>query len=201
MRVLNLFAGIGGNRKLWEDVEVTAVELDETIANIYQDNFPDDLVILGDAHQFLLDHYMNFDFIWASPPCQSHSRARFWGDHKPIYPDMMLYEEILFLQHHYKGLFCVENVVGYYPPLVKPQSIGRHYFWANFYITEFEEPDYDFDSVNDLQRHKGFDISGYSGFRKDAVLRSAIYPPLGLHVLDCARGFTQQTLGGFIVGC
>ena len=28
MKVLNLYCGIGGNRKLWEDVEVTAVELD-----------------------------------------------------------------------------------------------------------------------------------------------------------------------------
>lgn len=26
IKVLNLYAGIGGNRKLWEGVEVTAVE-------------------------------------------------------------------------------------------------------------------------------------------------------------------------------
>ena len=31
MKVLNLYAGIGGNRKLWEDVEVTAVELNPKI--------------------------------------------------------------------------------------------------------------------------------------------------------------------------
>jgi len=28
-KVLNLYAGIGGNRKLWTDVDVTAVEWDE----------------------------------------------------------------------------------------------------------------------------------------------------------------------------
>ena len=63
MEVLNLYAGIGGNRKLWEDVEVTAVEINEQIAQIYQDNFPNDRVIIGDAHQYLLDHFKEFDFI------------------------------------------------------------------------------------------------------------------------------------------
>ena len=197
MKVLNLYAGIGGNRKLWEDVEVTAVELDPIIAGIYQDFFPDDKVIVDDAHKYLQDHYEEFDFIWSSPPCTFHSRARFWGRHTPTFPDMKLYEEIIFLQHYYKGQFCVENVVGYYPPLIKPQNVSRHYFWSNFYIMDFVEPDYDFDSINDLQRHKGLNISKYSGFRKDAVLRSAIYPPLGKHILDCARGNTQASLTAF----
>jgi DNA (cytosine-5)-methyltransferase 1 len=40
MRILNLYAGIGGNRKLWEDVDVTAVEWNEEIARVYSDNFP-----------------------------------------------------------------------------------------------------------------------------------------------------------------
>ena len=47
MKVLNLYAGIGGNRKLWEDVEVTAVEWDPKIAEIYQDFFPDDTVVVA----------------------------------------------------------------------------------------------------------------------------------------------------------
>ena len=43
MRILNLYAGIGGNRKLWGDEhEVTAVEYDSEIAGIYQDFFPND---------------------------------------------------------------------------------------------------------------------------------------------------------------
>ena len=32
MKILNLYAGIGGNRKLWKDVQVTAVELNSEIA-------------------------------------------------------------------------------------------------------------------------------------------------------------------------
>lgn len=72
MKVLNLYCGIGGNRRQWENVEVTAVEHNESIAAIYKDLFPNDIVIVADAHQYLLDHYSEFDFIWASPPCPTH---------------------------------------------------------------------------------------------------------------------------------
>ena len=76
MKVLNLYACLGGNRFLWEDFEVTAVELDPELARMYQERFPNDKVIVADAHQYLLDHYKEFDFIWSSPPCPTHSRAR-----------------------------------------------------------------------------------------------------------------------------
>ena len=71
MKVLNLDAGLGGNRKFWTDVDVTAVELNPDIAKIYQDFFPDDKVIVADAHQYLLEHYQEFErgLIWDSPPC------------------------------------------------------------------------------------------------------------------------------------
>ena len=51
MKVLNLYAGLGGNRKLWENVEVTAVEMNEEIAGIYKEYFPQDVIIVGDAHK------------------------------------------------------------------------------------------------------------------------------------------------------
>lgn len=64
MKILNLYAGIGGNRKLWGDEhEITAVENDPNIAKIYQEFFPNDTVIVGDAHKYLLEHYKEFDFI------------------------------------------------------------------------------------------------------------------------------------------
>lgn len=69
MKILNLYAGIGGNRKLWGDEhEITAVEYDPKIAEIYQKFFPNDKVIVTDAHQYLLEHFQEFDFIWSSPP-------------------------------------------------------------------------------------------------------------------------------------
>lgn len=135
-KVLNLYACLGGNRLLWEDCEVTAVELDPELAKLYQERFPNDKVIVADAHQYLLDHYQEFDFIWSSPPCPSHSRARFWGfganGKKPIYPDMKLYEEIIFLQTHFKGKWVVENVIPYYKPLIEAEERSRHLFWCNF---------------------------------------------------------------------
>ena len=77
MKILNLYAGIGGNRKLWGGaIEVIAVEINPDIAKIYQDNFPNDKVIVGDAHAYLEEHFEEFDFIWSSPPCPSHSKIR-----------------------------------------------------------------------------------------------------------------------------
>jgi len=136
MKVLNLYACLGGNRLLWDNCEVTAVELDKELARLYQERFPNDKVIVADAHQYLLDHYKEFDFIWTSPPCPTHSRARYWGfganGKKPIYPNMSLYEEIIFLQHHFKGKYVVENVIPYYQPLIPAKKRGRHLYWTNF---------------------------------------------------------------------
>jgi DNA (cytosine-5)-methyltransferase 1 len=143
MKILNLYACLGGNRYKWNevksDIEVTAVELDPEAARLYQERFPNDKVIVADAHQYLLEHYKEFDFIWSSPPCPSHSRARYWNSSnydtttEAIYPDMKLYEEILFLQHYYKhGKFVVENVIPYYEPLIPAQKRGRHLYWTNF---------------------------------------------------------------------
>ena len=43
IKILNLYAGIGGNRKFWDgDTEITAVEIEPKIAKIYQDFFPKD---------------------------------------------------------------------------------------------------------------------------------------------------------------
>jgi len=139
VRVLNLYACLGGNRLLWENCEVTAVELDTELARLYKERFPNDNVIITDAHQYLLDHYKEFDFIWSSPPCPSHSRARYWSSSnydtttEAIYPDMKLYEEILFLQHYYRtGKYVVENVIPYYEPLIPAKKRGRHLYWTNF---------------------------------------------------------------------
>ena len=127
MKILNLYACLGGNRYKWGDEhEITAVELDEELARLYQERFPNDTVIVADAHQYLLDHYKEFDFIWTSPPCPTHSRARYWAiganGKSPIYPDMKLYEEILLLDYHFKGKYVVENVIPYYEPMLNPKK-------------------------------------------------------------------------------
>lgn len=201
MKVLNLYAGIGGNRKLWKDVEVTAVEMEQDIAEVYKSGNPNDNVIIGDAHSFLKDHYDEYDFTWDSPPCQKHSMMMKATRHKVAdYPDMNLYAEIIFLTHFSKGKWVVENVKPYYEPLIKPTAIiGRHYFWSNFKISQFEYP-----------KPKGFITTGtvketeylkkwlginYEGniYYKDnhcpgQVLRNCVHPDLGLHIFNCSIG-------------
>ena len=76
MKVLNLYAGIGGNRKLWTDVEVTAIEHDVEIAEVYHSLYPKDNIVSLDAHKYLIEHYKEYDFIWSSPPCPTHSVCR-----------------------------------------------------------------------------------------------------------------------------
>jgi DNA (cytosine-5)-methyltransferase 1 len=141
-KILNLYACLGGNRYKWDEVaeeagielEVTAVEWDEELAKLYQERFPNDKVIVADAHQYLLDHYKEYDFIWSSPPCPSHSTTNHFLNAQGVirYPDMKLYQEILFLNHFYKGKYVIENVKPYYEPLIQAQKRGRHLYWTNF---------------------------------------------------------------------
>lgn len=142
IKILNLYSCLGGNRYKWnevyENIEVTAVELDHELANLYQERFPNDIVIISDAHQYLLDHYKEFDFIWSSPPCPSHSRVRFSQKNRestiPIYPEMSLYQEIIFLNNWFDGKYLIENVIPYYEPLIPAQKRGRHLYWCNFIL-------------------------------------------------------------------
>lgn len=200
MKVLNLYAGLGGNRKLWEGCQVTAVEYSTKIALAYARLYPTDTMIIGDAHKYLLENYQDFDFIWASPPCQSHSRMIRSGKNRtPRYPDLRLYEEILFLKHNFKGKWVVENVVPYYDPLIKPsEKVGRHLFWSNFPFT-----------ATDVERPKGFismtNVAGsealkewlgiyYEGniYYEDnhcpaQVLRNAVHPLVGKQIFEQAN--------------
>lgn len=152
MKILNLYACLGGNRFKWDEVakekgieiEVTAVELDEEAARLYQERFPNDKVIVADAHQYLLDHFKEFDFIWSSPPCPSHSRLVLSNKNKENYdlryPDMTLYQEVIFLDNFFKGKYCVENVIPYYEPLIPAQKRGRHLYWSNIKLpTDLKE--------------------------------------------------------------
>lgn len=195
MKILNLYAGIGGNRRLWGDShQVTAVEWDKDIAKVYQDFFPNDEVMVADAHQYLLEHYYEFDFIWSSPPCQTHSQIRynigFLANRKyrkvdAVYPDMALYQEIILLDKYYSGKWIVENTVPYYEPLIKGKKTGGHIFWSNFDIGEIESKgrNHRGGTVESLQERKLLDLSAYSIPNKRQILRNCVEPEVGLHVL------------------
>jgi len=202
MKILNLYAGIGGNRKLWgNEHEITAVENVPEIAKIYQDFFPNDKVIIADAHQYLLDHYKEFDFIWSSPPCPTHSTMRNLKNNcdecEKKYPDMKLYEEIIFLSHFYKGKFVVENVISYYEPLIKPFICANHYFWSNFNIGKLKVIDRGIRtmSVEEKEKDRGikFDETLPEIFR-NKLLNNCVFPEVGLHVFNCAFRIRQEVL-------
>lgn len=206
MKILNLYAGVGGNSLHWEKEDVTAVEYTEAIAAIYKQNQPGHSVIIADANSYLYENAHKFDFIWSSPPCQSHSKmvkaTRHPSQHgRPV--DMTLYQQIIWLQHFYSGLWVVENVDPYYgvlqPKGVHIKQVGRHVFWSNF----------DLGDIQDVKRPKGFinqaDVSGknklqewlgihydqnvyYEGNHCPAqILRNAVHPKIGEQILNKAK--------------
>ena len=193
MKILNLYSGLGGNRKLWGNGhKITAVEHDPIIAAIYQDQYPDDEVIVTNAHRYLLENYNNYDFIWSSPPCPTHSSFRFnigvrFRGVKAEYPDMSLYQEIIFLKHHFAGKWVVENVKPYYEPLIEPTFVlQRHYFWSNFTVEQkqFKSDNIRGSQIPDLQLLHGIDLSNYKIPEKRKLLRNCVHPPVGLHILE-----------------
>lgn len=205
MKIYNGYCGLGGNRKLWgDDHEITAVDNDPEVARLYQENFPNDRVIVADAHQYLLDHFREYDFVWCSPPCPTHSRMntmitnRTSAKSTPIrYADMKLYQEIILLSSWFKGKYCIENVKPYYTPLIPAKEIDRHLYWINFNIGKIEIKDritIKGSVVKEMQKINGFDVSSYSGpQRKDRLLRNCVNSEIGLYILNCARNIITKS--------
>ena len=208
-KVLNLYACLGGNRYKWnevkDDIEVTAVELDPELARLYQERFPNDNVIVADAHQYLLDHFQEYDFIWTSPPCPTHSRVRISQKntknftHK--YPDMKLYEEIIFLDNYFDGKYVVENVIPFYEPLIQAKKRGRHLYWTNFNLPNNLNGRKDgdglisnsIDEVKKLCEFHEIDISTYKGKqRKNKIARNLVDYEVGKTILETALGIIKK---------
>ena len=208
MKILNLYACLGGNRYKWnevkEDIEVTAVELDPEAARLYQERFPNDTVIVADAHQYLLDHYKEFDFIWSSPPCPTHSKARFAVANNyetnthAVYPDMKLYQEVIFLQNYFKGKYVVENVVPYYEPLIPAKKRGRHLYWTNFNLpntltTRKATIGSGLDEVGKLCKFHDYDFRVYKGEQRlDKIARNLVDYEAGKTILETVLGIIRK---------
>ena len=209
--VLNLYACLGGNRYKWDevaeeagiDMRVTAVELDPELAKLYQERFPNDTVIVADAHQYLLDNYQDFDFIWTSPPCPTHSRMRKTntgegeGKSKATYPSMKLYEEILLLEHFFKGKYCVENVIPYYEPLIPAKKRGRHLYWTNFNLPsdlgERKASNFINSKVGDLSDFHDYDFRKYKGNQRvDKIARNLVDYESGRTIFETALGIIRK---------
>lgn len=204
IKVLNSYACLGGNRYKWDevaDIEVTAVEWDEELAKLYKERFPNDTVIIADAHQYLLDHYKEFDFIWSSPPCPSHSRARFARKNTTtaIYPDLRLYEEILFLENYFEGKYVVENVIPYYEPLIAAKKRGRHLYWTNFNLpNDLNERKSSImegkDEVTKWCKFHDYDFRKYKGEqRTDKIARNLVDYEAGKTIFETFLGIEKKS--------
>ena len=212
MKVLNLYACLGGNRYKWDEVakeagieiEVTAVELDEEAAKLYKERFPNDNVIVADAHQYLLDYFKDYEFIWSSPPCPTHSRVRMSQKNRQTfenkYPDMKLYEEILLLQHQYKGKYVVENVIPYYEPLIPAKKRGRHLYWTNFNLpTDLKERKLEGtltnmkDEIKTLSNFHDYDFKKYKGTQSTTKMaRNLVDYEAGRTIFETVLGITKK---------
>lgn len=204
MKILNLYCCLGGNRYKWSnDHEITAIEIDTDLARMYKERFPNDRVIITDAHEYLLQHYKEYDFIWSSPPCPSHSRARHGRKNLPnfvaLYPDLKLYEEILLLKTYFKGKFCVENVRPFYEPLIHGHKRGRHIYWTNFPLpANLGERKHSLmqsiDEFNNWCKFHEIDLTSYKGTqRKDKIARNLVDFEVGKTILDLAMDKKQIT--------
>lgn len=169
------------------------------LAKLYQERFPNDMVIVADAHQYLLDHYKEYDFIWSSPPCPTHSRinhSQYTRDYWiPAYPDMKLYQEIIFLENYFKGKYCVENVIPYYKLLIPAQERGRHLYWSNFklpsILTIRKNPDLSRtpNLVDALSIFHDYDFRQYKGTQRiDKISRNLVDYEAGKTILATALG-------------
>ena len=202
MKILNLYACLGGNRHKWDevaDIEVTAVELDPELARLYQERFPNDKVIIEDAHQYLLDHYKEFDFIWSSPPCPTHSKINISQKNKwkMKYPDMRLYQEVIFLDNWFTGKYVVENVIPYYEPLIPAKKRGRHLYWTNFNLPVIKERDAIIRrwQIPELEKHHEIDLSSYKGLQnKRKIGRNLVDYEAGKTILETALGIINREI-------
>jgi DNA (cytosine-5)-methyltransferase 1 len=206
MKILNLYACLGGNRYKWnevkEDIEVVAVEWDEELAKLYQDRFPNDTVIVADAHQYLLDHYQEFDFIWSSPPCPTHSRLVTSNKNKikMKYPDMKLYQEVIFLDNFFNGKYVVENVIPFYQPLIPAKKRGRHLYWTNFNLPNNinERPPIGISQgVNEVKRlceFHDYNFRKYKGKQPmNKIARNLVDYEAGRNILETALGIIRKS--------
>ena len=199
MKILNLYSGLGGNRKLWTDCSVTAIESDNKIASLYSKFYPNDTVIVGDAKEYLLKYYFDFDFIWFSPACQANSKMIRSGRNRTArFPDLSIYEISLFLTYNFTGFWLGENVLPYYSPLMPAKKIGRHLFWSNFEISDFTAPKFqgfigkqNLENKKELQNWLGIFYEENIYYGKNhcptQVLRNCVHPDLGLHIFNCIK--------------
>lgn len=205
MKILNLFAGLGGNRRTWSSHEITAVDFNPKIVNIYKKLYPNDLIIEKDVFDYLQEiDLLEYDFIWSSPPCQSHSHMQVFTKNGRKAKLPMINQVLglaLWLKKYYPGPFVVENVVPWYGILKTNKLftvvIDRHLFYSNFKILpkSFDKGNNRHGSIGGIMRESreylmnkhhlpNWILEDLSGVHdKDQIIRNCVDSKIGDYVL------------------
>jgi DNA (cytosine-5)-methyltransferase 1 len=114
----------------------------------------------------------------------------------------MLYQEIIFLQTHFKGKFCVENVIPYYQPLIPAQKRGRHLYWCNFVLPQNVNERIELRGLIEERKSNAFkklcqlheiDLSEYKGkTNKKKLARNLVDYEVGKTILETAKGIIKK---------
>jgi DNA (cytosine-5)-methyltransferase 1 len=111
---------------------------------------------------------------------------------------MNLYQEIIFLEHYFKGKYVAENVIPYYDPLIQAQKRGRHLYWCNFKLpNDLGERKIQIgagrDEVKRLCEFHEFDFYQYKGEQRiDKIARNLVDFEAGKTILDTALGLVRN---------
>ena len=115
------------------------------------------------------------------------------------FPDMKLYEEIIFLDNFFNGKYVVENVIPYYEPLILAKKRHRHLYWTNFNLpnklTDRKNPDFSRvkDVVGVMSKFHNYDFRKYKGEQRiNKIARNLVDYEAGRTILETAFGIERK---------
>ena len=115
------------------------------------------------------------------------------------YPDMKLYQEIIFLDNFFNGKYVVENVIPYYKPLIEAKERNRHLYWTNFnlpnIVSKRKNPDLSRTKnlISVLSEFHDYDFRQYKGEqRMNKIARNLVDYEAGKTILETAIGIIKK---------
>lgn len=134
--MLDAFCGVGGATRGYQlaGAHVTGVDIVE------QPRYCGDDFVQGDAIKFIQEHGHRFDFIHASPPCQSSSALTKGTNKGRVYPQLI--PATRYVLQYQDRPFVIENVSG--APIRKDVTLCGEMFGLQ------------------VIRHRHFEVSGWS---------------------------------------
>ena len=116
------------------------------------------------------------------------------------YPDMRLYQEIIFLDNYFTGKYVVENVIPFYEPLITAHKRHRHLYWTNFKLPNNLSNRYNPDLsrtknlIDALSKFHDYDFRKYNGEqRMNKIARNLVDYEDGKTILETAIGVIRKT--------